>query len=161
MSNEKKIVTIDSESPNFEKELDFNLWSTQSSTDYSNDREREYNGLDNTETGIRGKTVIKDLTIRDVCDCMVKAFLDCAPSITQTSVDEFNKCFSFENNETHLTQYLIDRQNEPDYIHHKVELGTWRYQDVYKIKLNEVDPLAVVKATMCYIEKMMNIFPNI
>lgn len=36
------------------------------------------------------------------------------------------------------------------------------YDDVYSIEdLNEIDPIAVVQNTMCNIEKMMGIFPNV
>jgi O-glycosyl hydrolase len=59
------------------------------------------------------------------------------------------------------TQYLLDHQNEPDFISTKVELGTWRPQDVYKINWEDVDPLAIAKNLTCEIEKMMGISPNV
>jgi len=69
------IPILDSESENFKEELAFNLWSTQSCTDYRNDRDRPYNGQSWTDQGERGKQEVKGLTMRDICDCYVKAVL--------------------------------------------------------------------------------------
>ncbi len=33
--------------------------------------------------------------------------------------------------------------------------------DIYKINLNDIDPGAVIQNTVCNIEKMMGIFPNL
>jgi len=35
------------------------------------------------------------------------------------------------------------------------------WDDVYKIELDDIDPIAVVQNAMCNIEKMMDIYPNI
>ena len=56
--------------------------------------------------------------------------------------------------------FLIE-QEDPDYLHVKAELGTWRPQDVYKIRWEEIDPIAMAQNLTCQIEKMMGIFPNI
>src|SRR5690606_27824355 len=51
------------------------LWSTGSSSDYRNDRERPYNGQSWTVEGVRGSTEVKGVTFRDIHDCFIKAFL--------------------------------------------------------------------------------------
>ncbi len=66
---------LDASEPNFEKTLDFAIWSTHSSADYRNDRERPYDGQPQTYEGERGKAVVAGLTFRDVMDCFVKAYL--------------------------------------------------------------------------------------
>jgi len=38
--------------------------------------------------------------------------------------------------------------------------GTWMYKDLYVIG-NDIDPVAVIQAAACYIERMMGIFPNV
>ncbi len=38
---------------------------------------------------------------------------------------------------------------------------TWREQDVYKMDLNKIDPIALKQTMLTNIEKMMGIFPNI
>jgi hypothetical protein len=35
------------------------------------------------------------------------------------------------------------------------------WDDVYKLEMNDIDPIAVVQNAMCHIERMMGIFPNI
>ena len=70
-----EIPIIDMSDENAGKELDFELSTTGSSSDYRNDRERPYNGQSWTDEGERGKTVVEGLTMRDFKDCYVKGFL--------------------------------------------------------------------------------------
>ncbi len=151
---------LDIESKDFYDQLNFAIWSIGGSSDYSNDRYRPYNGQTHTDHGIRGKTHIEGLTMRDVADCLIKAMLLSSPSNRYLNED-WDKCWDFSNNEVKPTQFLIDNQNDPDFISTKVELGTWRYNDVYKIDFNNVDPIAIAQNMTCEIEKMMGIFPNI
>jgi hypothetical protein len=68
--------------------------------------------------------------------------------------EDFSKCWDYTQEPVKPTQYLLDHQNETDFISTKVELGTWRPQDVYKINWDDVDPLAIAKNLTCEIEKM-------
>jgi len=47
----------------------------QGSTARSNDRNRPYDGQPHTDAGIRGATLVKGLTFRDIKDCFVKGAL--------------------------------------------------------------------------------------
>lgn len=40
------------------------------------DRDRPYDGQPHTDNGIRGKTLVHGLTMRDISDCFVKGLLD-------------------------------------------------------------------------------------
>jgi hypothetical protein len=166
--NDKQIPILDSSDEDFEQQLDFALWSTQGSSDYRNDRERPYNGQSWTSHGKRGQTEVKGLTMRDIEDCFIMALLDSCASEKYLELDEFSKCWDFseclnEDDKPKPTEYLLQKQkeNDPDYISTKVDTGNWRYQDVYHIDLNNIDPLAVARNLTCRIEKMMDIFPNI
>lgn len=150
---------LDSEAPYFKEQLEFNLWSTQSCSDYQNDRERPYNGQPWTDDGIRGQTEVKRLTMRDIRDCLIKAILMSAPNPAVEDSSEFLKCWDFSTGTAVATQYLKDNQEK--FISYKVELGTWRPQDVYKVDASKIDLLAVAQNMSCEIEKMMGIFPNI
>lgn len=163
MKNENEFPVLDPESENFKEDLKFNLWSTQSNSDYRNDRERPYNGQPWTDDGIRGQTEVKGLTLRDIKDCFIKALLQCGASDEYLEKD-FMKCWDFtgcDENGTppKPTQYLLDNQDK--YVSTKVDTGNWRPQDVFKLELNKIDPLAVAQNLTCEIEKMMGIFPNI
>jgi hypothetical protein len=68
---------LDMDDPDFANKLEFELWSTQSSSDYRNDRERPYNGQPHTDYGLRGQTEVKGVTFRDVRDCFIKGLLLC------------------------------------------------------------------------------------
>jgi len=59
----------------FEEKLEFALNSIGGSSDYSNKRDREYNGQPHTTHGVRGKEEVKGLTMRDISDCYIKALL--------------------------------------------------------------------------------------
>jgi hypothetical protein len=154
------IPMIDASSNDFMEQLKFNIWSEQSNSDYSNDRKRPYNGQYHTDDGIRGKTLVEGLTFRDIKDCLIKAMLISSHSKKYLDEDYF-KCWDFSTDPPTPTQYLLDHQNESDFISTKVELETWRPQDVYKINWNDIDPLAISRNLSCEIEKMMGIFPNI
>lgn len=165
-SNLDEIPMLNPEDENFEDNLSFNVWSTQSSDDYRNDRERPYNGQSWTDSGERGKTEVKGLTMRDIKDCLIRAILESAP--TDEYFENFHKCWDFseckhDTDKAKPTQFLLDKieQEDPDYLHVKAELGTWRPQDVYKIRWEEIDPIAMAQNLTCQIEKMMGIYPNI
>ena len=160
----KEIKMLDLESENFEQELESAIQSIGGSSDYRNDRERPYDGQSWTDEGERGKTEIKGLTMRDLKDCLVKAMLISSPSeeyLNNTFMDcwDFSECKN-ENDKPKPTKFLLDNQNETDYISTKVELGTWRPQDVYKINWDDIDPISICQNLMCEVEKMMGIFPN-
>ena len=133
------IPVIDSKDENFEDKLNFEIWSTGSSSDYRNDRKRPYNGQRHTDQGERGKTIVEGLTMRDIADCFIQGFLS-------ASCDPILQNKTFEIHKDAKTKYASK--------------GTWRYQDVYKIKM-DIDPLAVVQNALCFVEYYMGIFPNV
>lgn len=155
------VPMIDASAEDFKEQFDFMLWSTHSNSDYRNDRERPYNGQIHTDDGQRGSQLVEGLTMRDIKDCLIRAMLISSPSKKYLEADTFLKCWDFTTEPHTPTQFLLDHQNETDFISNKVELGTWRPQDVYKINWDDIDPLAIAKNMTCEIEKMMNIFPNI
>lgn len=155
------IPMLDASSEDFKGQFDFAMWSTHSSSDYRNDRERPYNGQIHTDDGLRGKQIVQGLTMRDLKDCLIKAMLISAASEKYLEADTFLKCWDYSTEPAKPTQFLLDHQNEPDFVSNKVEIGTWRPQDVYKIDWNNIDPLAICQNFTCEVERMMGIFPNI
>lgn len=160
-----EIDFLDPKSENFEDELKFTLWSTNSSSDYRNDRERPYNGQSWTDDGERGKTLVEGLTMRDIRDCLIKAMINSSPA-SEEYYNNIGKCWDFsecdpdkDGEDAKPTQYLLDNQDK--YIHEKVKLDTWRPQDVYKLNWDEINPIAITQNLTVEIEKMMGIFPNI
>jgi len=93
----------------------------QGSSAISLNRDRPYDGQSHTEVGERGKQEVSGVTMRDVSDCIVRAFLSCGG---------------------------IDRECPIR-------------DDIYTIDLNEIDPGAVIKNTVCNIERLMGIYPNV
>lgn len=156
MKNENEFPVLDPESENFKEDLEFNLWSTQSCSDYRNDRERPYNGQPWTDDGIRGQTEVKGLTLRDIKDCFIKALLQCGASDEYLEGEEFMKCWDFseckqDEDKPKPTQYLLDNQDK--YVSTKVDTGNWRPQDVFKLDLNKIDPLAAPKTLPVKLKK--------
>jgi hypothetical protein len=161
--NTEDIPMLDLDDEDFTSKLEFEIWSTQSNSDYRNDRERPYNGQPWTDNGIRGETEVKGLTMRDIKDCFIKALLMSSATDEYLNKD-FLKCWDFTGcDETgeppKPTQYLLENQDR--YVSTKVDTGNWRPQDVYKLDLSKIDPMAVSQNLSCEIEKMMGIFPNI
>lgn len=162
----KKIPMINLDDKNFNEKLEACFNYIQGSSAYSNDRSRPYNGQPWTDNGERGKTEVKGLTMRDIKDCFIKALLISSPDDEYLEISEFLKCWDFsncknENDKPSPTQYLLDKQKEGKYISTKVETGNWRHDDVYLLKTEHIDPIAVAQHLCCEIEKMMGIFPNI
>jgi hypothetical protein len=62
----------------FNKELKWAFSEVQGSGAYSLDRDRPYDGQSHTDGGERGRQEVRGITMRDVCDCIVLAFLSCA-----------------------------------------------------------------------------------
>lgn len=106
---------------NFNDTLRFAMFEVQGSSGYSLKRDRPYDGQVHTDNGIRGKTLIEGLTMRDIVDCIVLGLLDVGG---------------------------IEKE-------HPV------HDDIYSIDLQEIDPGAMIQNTMCHVEKMMGIFPNV
>ena len=103
--------------------LESAMSNCQGSSAFSMERHRPYDGQDHTDMGIRGKTHVSGLTMRDVVDCMVMGFLRST--------------------------------GEPPLNEHPV------HDDIYKLDLEKLDPGAIIQNTVCEIEKMMGIFPNV
>lgn len=134
--------------------------------DNGNDRNRPYNGQSHTDSGKRGMTEVKGLTMRDIKDCLIKAML--ASGSTDKYLEDFDKCWDFsdcdpalEGEDAKPTQFLLDHIEEKDFVHCKLPLGTWSENDVYKLDWDKIDPIAICQNLTCEIEKMMGIYPNI
>ena len=70
----------------FKKELKWAFADAQGSTAYSMDKDRPYDGQSQTDSGIRGKTVVVGLTMRDIADCIVKGFLTCGGNYRENPI---------------------------------------------------------------------------
>ncbi len=134
---------LDASDKDFKEQLDFALWSEGGSSDYRNDRERPYNGQPHTDQGKRGETIIEGLTMRDLADCMVQGFL-------RSSMDP------------EIQDKVVEISDDPDIGKGTkyAAKNTWRYQDMYLDK-GDLDPRAVIQNTVCMVEQMMGIFPNV
>jgi hypothetical protein len=86
--NTNEMEFLDTSDPDFVDKLNFALWSTGGSSDYSNDRDRPYNGQPHTNEGIRGKQEVSGVTMRDVRDCLIKAMLSCAQPELASKVED-------------------------------------------------------------------------
>lgn len=92
---------------------------------------RPYDGQSHTDAGIRGKTLVEGLTMRDITDCFARAlFLSSGPGPLYDKADKGDSC--------RLT------------VH-----------DTHQIDLNKVSPVAWSQNLTCEIERMMGIFPNL
>jgi hypothetical protein len=110
----------------FHRELCFAFKEIQGASAFSLDRNRPYDGQPHTDCGIRGKTIVSGLTMRDVADCIVRGFL--AASICEAGIPE--------------------RENPCR-------------DDIYQIDLAKISPGAVIQCSICEVEKMMGIYPNV
>lgn len=97
-------------------------------------RNRPYLGQSHTSYGERGKTYVQGMTMRDLCDCFVRGFINAANHVV------------------------------PGYVYQEAQKGedaNLDSNDLYGFDLDKVDPGAIRNNMMVEIEKMMGIFPNI
>lgn len=94
-------------------------------------RNRPYKGQPHTDSGERGKTMIKGITFRDVRDCFILAAFDVG-----------NDQLSEEQN----GRRAKDRMS---------------LNEIYTLDFNKIDPIAWAQNMAVRIEKMMGIYPNV
>ena len=95
-------------------------------------RNRPYFGQPQTDNGTRGKTEVHGVTFRDIKDAFIMAAFDAG-----NDQDPTGKNFDSERT------------------------GRVSFNDIHKLDLNRIDPIAWQQNMSCRIEKMMGIFPNI
>jgi len=144
MKTKKHIPIINESDKNFKENLDFMLQYNGGSSDYSNDRDRPYNGQPWTDNGIRGQQEISGITMRDLCDCLIQAML-------------------VSSGDKELSDKVFEISDDPDIGEGTkyAAKGTWRMNDVYKIDFNNIDPIAVAQNMSCFVEHYMGIYPNV
>jgi len=136
----ESIPIINSDNKNLLGNIALAMKVVQGSTAYQNNRGRPYNGQSHTVNGKRGETEIHGLTMRDVSDCIAQGFL--AASGKKELQDKTKEI----SNDFKNTEYASK--------------NTWIHDDIYKLDC-DFDPGAVIKNTMCFVEDMMDIYPNI
>lgn len=100
------------------------------------DPNRPFTGQPHTDNGERGKTEVKGIRFRDLADCVVKAFVDAAG-------------------------FSIEDEAEREELYRRADDGTLNYNDVYRLDLSKMDPLALMQSVCCRVEKAMGIYPNV
>jgi hypothetical protein len=94
-------------------------------------RNRPYDGQPHTFTGQRGRQLLNGINMRDIADCLVKAFGSaCNDQLTEEA-------------------------------YRRVENDQFTYQELYDLDLNKSDPVAIIQNLIVEIEKRMNIYPNV
>ena len=105
--------------------------------DDSMDRSRPYNGQPHTDTGVRGATEIKGVTFRDLRDCFIRAVM------LSTGAEGFEGA-----------RALYEEADKGD-------AAMLSANDLFKVDLAQLDPLAICQNLGCEVEKAMGIFPNV
>ncbi len=59
-------------------------------SDHTTDPDRPFTGQSHTDQGERGKTEIKGIRFRDLADCVVKAFVDSTPGVSDVLRERAN-----------------------------------------------------------------------
>ena len=95
------------------------------------DRNRPYDGQEHTFMGQRGRQLLNGINMRDIADCLVKAF---GSACNDQLTDEEYK---------------------------RVENDQFTYRELYDLDLNKSDPVAIIQNLIVEIEKRMSIYPNV
>lgn len=105
-------------------------------------REREYSGRPHTYNGFRGSQMVEGVTMRDLQDCMIRGYI----------LSHFTyKNDSMEPLEPNAT--LVHEAMKGPYA----QLNA---NDMFEL-VGDVDPVAVIQNTLCEVEKILGIFPNV
>lgn len=105
-------------------------------------RDRPYNGQSHTDHGLRGQTEVKGLTMRDIRDCFIRAFIISHPFYKEGTL------ITIQPNEEYIREAEkgVDAQLNGNCVYDMV---------------GDIDPIAVAQNLTCEIEKLMGIFPNV
>lgn len=105
-------------------------------------RDRPYNGQEHTDKGKRGQTMVQGLTMRDIKDCFMRAYILSHSYYAPGTADKI------QPNAT-----LIDEA-------HKGVGAALSENDLYTLK-GDIDPNSVSQNLTCEIERVMGIYPNV
>lgn len=108
----------------------------------SMDRDRPYSGQPQTATGVRGSRLITGLTDRDLYDCMIRGYILSHSSFKDSTM------------EPEASNYDLISEAK------KGPFAQLNANDMFGMK-GSVDPLAVIQNTLCEVEKLMGIFPDL
>lgn len=96
-------------------------------------RNRPYSGQPHTDEGERGRQEVFGVTMRDLRDCLLRAFFLSAH---------------------HIKPDLYEEANLGEY-------GRLSQNDLYGWNLDDLDPYAIVQNFGCEVERAMGIYPNV
>lgn len=105
-------------------------------------RDRPYNGQSHTVKGIRGAQEVYGVTMRDIRDAFIRAFIISHPCYEPESLTPIEPNYTLGENCNKGPDACICEN------------------DVYTLK-GDFDPIAISQNLTCEIEKLMGIFPNI
>lgn len=111
------------------------IWSMG---DHLTHKDRPFTGQPHTYDGERGKQELSGIRMRDLADCVARAFVDSTLAIVMDEDEE-------------LAERL--RQGRKD--------GTLNYNDLYKLPIDRMDPVALIQNITCQVEDAMGIWPNL
>ena len=104
-------------------------------------RARPYDGQEWTDQGKRGTQLVSGLTVRDIADCFIRAYI-----LSHASTDQAG------------TDLLPNRSLREECA--RGENAKIAYNDVYSL-VGDASPIAIGQNLTCEIEKAMGIFPNL
>jgi hypothetical protein len=110
--------------------------------DHNMRRYRPYGGQPHTQTGERGRQEIRGITMRDLRDCFIRAFIHSHQVYKPGTIEELQPNFTLAR--------------EAD----KGEHAAICESDLYRL-VGDIDPMAVAQNLTCEVEKLMGIFPNV
>lgn len=110
--------------------------------DHNMRRDRPYGGQPHTDTGERGRQEIRGITMRDLRDCFIRAFILSHQHYKPGSIETIQP-----------NAALRDEAG-------KGEHAAICENDLYGL-VGDIDPIAVAQNLTCEVEKAMGIFPNV
>lgn len=76
-----------------------------------------------------------------------------ATKVQGLTIRDITDCF--------IKGFLLSNGIDQPELYERVENGSWLHADIFKIDLENIDPIAALQNMSCEIEKMMGIFPNV
>ena len=110
--------------------------------DHNMQPDRPYNGQPHTSTGQRGSQKLFNVTMRDVRDCFIRAYILSHSHYKDGTIEELQP-----------NAALRDEAN-------KGINAAICENDVYTL-VGSIDPIAVAQNLGCELEKLMGIYPNV
>lgn len=106
----------------------------------------------------RSAMQITGLTRRDIQDCMVLGILDCKDEEKLEEEEKLPRIYLSEQGNLYNDFHSLC-ESKDDYCDSYLDCSRVKYNDLYNMNMEDIDPVAAVQNMACHLERRLGIYP--